>query len=54
MMAIGPICGGLLAQGARFWVVFAIAIAVKCIAFALALRIVDPRQRRAMPGAAGH
>lgn len=61
MMAIGPICGGLLAQGVRFWLVFAIAIAVKCAAFALALRIVDPRQRRAqqepvlpaMPGAPG-
>ncbi|CAN7636706.1 MFS transporter [Cupriavidus necator] len=47
MMAIGPVCGGLLAQGVRFWVVFALAILVKCAAFVLALRIVDPRRRRA-------
>ena len=51
MMAVGPVCGGLLAQGVRFWVVFALAIAVKCAAFALALRMVDPRRRAAAPQA---
>lgn len=45
MMAIGPVLGGMLAQGVRFWLVFALAIAVKCLAFAMALAMKDPRRR---------
>ncbi|KDP86942.1 MFS transporter [Cupriavidus basilensis] len=45
MMACGPVLGGLLAQGVRFSLVFVAAIAVMGIAFALALRVEEPRRR---------
>ncbi|MGT2490071.1 hypothetical protein ACU4GD_04840 [Cupriavidus basilensis] len=43
-MRPGPL-GGLLAQGVRFSLVFVAAIAVMGIAFALALRVEEPRRR---------
>lgn len=45
MMAVGPLLGGLMAQGLDMSWVFGMAIAVKAVALAAVLRVEEPRQR---------
>lgn len=46
MMSIGPVLGGLIAEGFDFAYVFVVAIAVKAVAMMMVLRIDEPRYRR--------
>lgn len=46
MMAIGPLAGGILAQGAGLHSVFLLAIVVKTVSVLAVLRVEEPRRRQ--------